>query len=70
MIVKVVFSSNYCSSLYTVFAVLACRGLDTVLITTKYIKIVISGVVVTVVITFIHQLGSLSNSNLNFTLTI
>ena len=59
------------SSLYIVFAALTVRrGLDTTLTATKYIKIVISGVVVTVIVTFIHQLGSLSNNNLNFTLTI
>ena len=50
------------------FAVLtACRGLDTVL---AAIRIVIGGVVVAVVIIFIYQSGSLSDSDLNFTLTI
>ena len=46
------------------------RGLDTALTATKCIKIVISGVVVAVIVTFIYQLGSSSNSDLNFTLTI
>ena len=50
------------------FAVLtAYKGLDIVLIT---IRIVISGIVITIVVTFIHQLGSLSDNNLNFALTI
>ena len=71
MTVKVIFSSSYCSSLYIVFAVLTvCKELDTVLIAAKCIKIVIGGVVVIIVVTFIHQLGSLSNSNLNFALII
>ena len=47
-----------------------CRGLDTILAATKCIKIVIGGVVVAIVVAFIYQLGSLSNSNLNFILTI
>ena len=34
------------------------------------IGIVISGIVIAVVVTFIHQSGSLSNSDLNFALTI
>ena len=46
------------------------KKLDTALTATKCIKIVISGVVVAIVVTFIHQSGSLSDSNLNFTLTI
>ena len=71
MIVKVIFNSSHCSSLYTAFAALTVyRGLDTVLIATKCIRIVISGVIVAIVVTFIYQLGSLSDSNLNFTLTI
>ena len=47
-----------------------CRGLDTALTATEYIRIVISGIVIAVVVTFIYQLGSLSDSNLNFTLII
>ena len=71
MTVKAIFSSSCCSSLYTAFAALAVyRGLDTALAATKCIKIIISSVVVTVVVTFIHQLGSLSDSNLNFASTI
>ena len=71
MTVKAIFSFSCCSSLYIVFAVLTVyRGLDTVLAATKYIKIVISSVIVAIVVTFIHQLGSLSDSNLNFALTI
>ena len=70
MIVKVIFSFSYYSSLYTAFAVLACRGLDTILVATKYIRIVIGGVIIAIVVTFIHQSGSLSDGNLNFTLTI
>ena len=71
MTVKVIFSSSYCSSLYIVFAALTVyKGLDTILVATKCIKIVIGGVIVVIVVTFIYQLGSLSNSNLNFTLTI
>ena len=71
MTVKAIFSSSHCSSLYTAFAILTvCRGLDTVLAAAKCIRIIISGIIVTIVITFIHQLGSLSNNNLNFTLTI
>ena len=62
-----IFSFNYCSSLYTAFAVLVYRGLDTVL---AAIRIVIGGVIIAIVVTFIHQLGSLSDSNLNFALTI
>jgi hypothetical protein len=71
MTAKAIFSSGCCSSLYTAFAALTVyRGLDTVLAATKCIKIVISGIVVAVVVAFIHQSGSLSNSNLNFALTI
>ena len=70
MIVKAIFSSSYCSSLYTAFAISACGGLDTALVATEYIRIVISGVIITIVVTFIHQSGSLSDSDLNFTLTI
>ena len=43
------------------------KGFDTVL---AAIRIVIGGVVVAVVIIFIYQSGSLSDSDLNFTLTI
>ena len=68
MTVKVIFSPSCCSFLYTAFAVLTVyRELDTAL---AAIRIVIGGVVVAVVITFIYQSGSSSNSNLNFTLTI
>ena len=71
MIVKAIFSFGHCSSLYTAFAALTvCRGLDTALAATECIRIIISGIVVAVVVTFIHQLGSLSDSNLNFALTI
>ena len=70
IIVKAIFNPSYCSSLYTAFAVLVCGGLDTALIVTKCIKIVISGIIIIIVITFIHQLGSSSDSNLNFVLTI
>ena len=71
MIAKAIFSFGRCSSLYTVFAALiAYKGLDTALAATKYIGIVIGAIIVTIVVTFIHQSGSLSNSNLNFTLTI
>ena len=65
--VKVIFSSSYYSSLYTAFTILVCGGLDTAL---AAIRIVISSVIIAVIITFIHQSGSLSNSNLNFILTI
>ena len=47
-----------------------CRELDTALVATKYIRIVIGGIVVAIVVIFIHQLGNLSDSNLNFTLII
>ena len=68
MIVKATFIPSYCSSLYIAFAALIARkGLDTALV---IIKIVISGVVIAVVVTFIHQSGSLSDSDLNFALTI
>ena len=67
MIVKVIFISNSCSSLYIAFAVSAYGGLDTVL---TAIRIVIGSIVVTIVVTFIHQSGSLNDSDLNFTLTI
>ena len=70
MIVKAIFSSSCCSSLYIAFAISAYRGLDTALVATKYIKIVISGVIITIIVTFIHQSGSLSDNNLNFILTI
>ena len=71
MTVKVIFSSGCCSFLYTAFAALiAYRGLNTILAAAKYIKIIISGIIVAVIIAFIHQLGSLSNNNLNFTLII
>ena len=71
MTVKAIFSFSHCSSLYTAFAALIVyRGLDTALAATKCIKIVISGIVITIIVTFIHQLESLSDSNLNFTLTI
>ena len=71
MIVKAIFSFSCCSFLYIVFAVLTvCRGLDTALAAIKYIRIIISSIVVVIIVAFIHQLGSLSNSNLNFTLTI
>ena len=57
--------------MYTAFAALTVRrGLDTALAATKCIRIIISGVVVAIVVIFIHQLGSSSDSNLNFTLTI
>ena len=46
------------------------RGLDTALVAAECIRIIINGIIVTIVITFIHQLGSLSNSDLNFALTI
>ena len=68
MTAKVIFSFSHCSSLYTAFAALTVyRELDTVLIT---IRIIISGVIIAVIITFIHQLRSSSDSNLNFALTI
>ena len=71
MIVKAIFSFGHCSSLYTAFAALIVyRGLDTALIAIKYIKIIISAIIVTIVVVFIYQLGSSSDSNLNFTLTI
>ena len=71
MTVKVIFSSGHCSSSYIAFAALTVhKGLDTALAAAKYIGIVIGGVVVTVIVTFIHQLESLSNSDLNFALTI
>ena len=62
-----IFSSSYCSSLYIAFAVSAYGGLDTVL---TAIRIVIGSIVVTIVVTFIHQSGSSSDSNLNFALII
>ena len=43
------------------------KGLNTAL---AAIRIVISGIIVAIVVTFIHQSGSLSDSNLNFALTI
>ena len=49
---------------------MAYRGLNTALAAAKYIRIIINSIVVAVVVAFIHQLGSLSNSNLNFALTI
>ena len=53
------------------FAVLIVyRGLDTALAATEYIGIVIGSVVVIIVVVFIHQSGSLSDSDLNFILTI
>ena len=67
MTVKVTFSFSYYYSLYTVFAVSVCGGLNTAL---AAIRIIIGGIIITVVITFIHQLESLSDSNLNFALTI
>ena len=71
MTAKVIFSSGCCSSLYIAFAALTVyRGLDTALTAAKYIRIVIGGIVVVIVVAFIYQLGSLSNSNLNFALTI
>ena len=71
MTVKVIFNLSCCSSLYIVFAALTVyRELDTVLVAAECIRIIINGVVVTVVVVFIYQLGSLSNSNLNFALTI
>ena len=54
VIVKAIFNPSYCSSLYTAFAVSVYGGLDTALIATKCIRIVIGGVVITIVITFIH----------------
>ena len=55
MIAKAIFSLNYYSSLYTAFAALIVyKRLDTALATTKYIKFVISGIIVTIIITFIH----------------
>ena len=36
----------------------------------KYVGIIIGGIIVAIVVTFIYQLGSLSNSNLNFALII
>ena len=55
MIVKVIFSSSHCSSLYTAFAILIVyKKLDTALAATKYIKIVIGGIVVAIIVTFIH----------------
>ena len=54
MIVKVIFSSSYCSSLYTAFAVSVYKGLDTALVANKCIRIVIGGIVITIVIIFIH----------------
>ena len=68
--VKAIFSSSYCSSSYTAFAASVCRGLDTTLAANKCIEIVIGGIVIAVVVTFIHQSGSSSDSNLNFALTI
>ena len=57
--------------MYTLFAALTVyRGLNTVLAAVKCIRIIISGIIVTIVVTFIYQLGSLSDSNLNFALTI
>ena len=67
MIVKAIFSSGCCSSLYIAFAALVYRGLNTAL---TAIGIIISGVVIAVVVIFIYQLGSLSDSDLNFILTI
>ena len=68
MTVKAIFSPNYYSSLYTAFAALtAYKGLNTALVA---IRIVISGVVIAIVVTFIHQSGSSIDSNLNFALTI
>ena len=52
------------------FAVLIYGGLDTALVAIKCIRIVIGGIVVAIVITFIYQLGSSSDSNLNFILII
>ena len=52
------------------FAVLVYRGLNTALAVTECIRIVIGGIIVAIVVTFIYQLGSLSNSNLNFVLII
>ena len=67
MIAKVIFSSGHCSSLYIAFAVLTvCRGLDTALVAAKCIGIVINSII----IAFIHQSESLSDSDLNFALTI
>ena len=70
MTVKAIFSFSYYSSLYTAFAVSVCGELDTVLAATKCIRIVIGGVVVAIVVAFIYQSGSLSDSNLNFVLII
>ena len=70
MTVKAIFIPSYYSSLYTAFAASVYRELDTVLAATKCIKIVIGGVVVAIIIAFIHQSGSSSNSNLNFALII
>ena len=71
MTAKAIFSSSRCSSLYTAFAALTVyKGLNTALTATKCIGIVISGIIVTIIVTFIHQLGSLSDNNLNFALTI
>ena len=70
MIVKAIFTSSYYSSLYTAFAASVCRGLNTALAAAECIRIIIGGIIVTIVVIFIHQSGSLSNSNLNFTLTI
>ena len=48
-------------------ALTAYKGLDTVL---AAIGIVISGIVITIVVTFIYQLKGLNDSDLNFVLTI
>ena len=71
MTAKAIFSFSRCSFLYTAFtALIVYRGLDTALAVIKCIGIVISGIIVAVVVAFIYQSGSSSNSNLNFTLTI
>ena len=71
MIVKATFSSGHCSSSYTAFAALTVhKGLDTALAAAKCIRIVIGGIIVAMVVAFIHQLGSSSNSDLNFASTI
>ena len=70
MTVKVIFSFSCCSSLYIAFAILVYGELDTVLAAAKCIKIVIGGVVVAIVVTFIYQLKGLNDSDLNFVLTI
>ena len=71
MTAKAIFSFSRYSSLYTAFAALTVhKGLDTALAAVKYIRIIIGGIVVGIIITFIYQSGSLSDSNLNFALTI